>query len=112
MSNSHKEISLQLGTPLSPIALVTFIGVLVFQLANAFGIIRYLKTKCTALTEAIRNQGEADVTSLTGSLPDRLINPEEYEPPFYTPQGQATAEPTEAQAQRRLIPVYTYGSIN
>ena len=92
------------------IALATFIGVLVFQLANALGIIRYPKRKCTALTEAIRNQDEADVTSPPGSLPDRLINPEEYEPPFYTPQGQATAEPTEAR--KRLIPVYTYGSIN
>ena len=49
------------------------------------------------------------------SLPDRLINPEEYEPPFHTPQGDIAAEPTEGanEAQKRLItPVYTYGSID
>ena len=93
------------------IALATFMGILVFQLASVMGIIHDLKRKCTAMTEAIRNEAETDMTSLTGSLPDRLINPEEYEPPFYTPRGHTTAEPTEG-ALRRLIPVYTYGSIN
>ena len=93
------------------IALATFMGILVFQLASVMGINHDLKRKCTAMTEAIRNEAETDMTSLTGSLPDRLINPEEYEPPFYTPRGHTTAEPTEG-AQRRLIPVYTYGSIN
>ena len=93
------------------LALATFIGILVFQLANAFGITRYLKMKYTALTEAIRNQAEADVTSPPGSLPDRLINPEEYEPPHSTPHGHITSEPTEGP-QKRLTPVYTYGSIN
>ena len=48
------------------------------------------------------------------SLPDRLMNPGEYEPFFHTPN--ATAEPAEEElvneAQRRLTPVYTYGSIN
>ena len=91
------------------IALATFIGILVFQLASVMGIIHYLKRKCIALTKAIRNQAE---TSLPGSpVPDRLIHPENYEPPFSTPQGHTTAEPTEG-AQRRLIPAYTYGSIN
>ena len=93
------------------LALATFIGILVFQLANAFGITRYLKMKYTALTEAIRNQAEADITSPPGSLPDRLINPEEYEPPHSTPHGHITSEPTEGP-QKRLTPVYTYGSIN
>ena len=91
------------------IALATFIGILVFQLASVMGIIHYLKRKCIALIKAIRNQDE---TSLPGSpVPDRLIHPENYEPPFSTPQGHTTAEPTEG-AQRRLIPAYTYGSIN
>ena len=93
------------------IAFATFVGVNVFQLANALGIIRYLKRRCTALTEAIRNQAETDITSPPGYLPDRLINPEEYEPPHSTPHGHITSETTEG-AQRRLIPVYTYGSIN
>ena len=62
----------------------------------------------------IRNEAEAKVRSPTGSLPDRLINPEEYEQPFHTPQGNATAESMGVnEAQRRLMaPVYTYGSIN
>ena len=94
------------------IALATFVGILVFQLASVMGIIHYLKRKCIALTKAIRNQAETDVTSLPGSpVPDRLIHPEDYEPPFSTPQGHTTAEPTQG-AQRRLIPAYTYGSIN
>ena len=94
------------------IALATFMGILVFQLASVMGIIHYLKRKCTAMTKAIRSLAETDVTSLPGSpVPDRLINPEDYEPPFSTPQGHTTAETTEG-AQRRLIPVYTYGSIN
>ena len=51
------------------------------------------------------------------SLPDRLINPGGYKLPFHTPQRHGTVEPSEGEelvgkAQRRLIPVYTYGSIN
>ena len=99
------------------IALATFIGILVFQLANVTGITQYLKRRCTALKLAIRNQAaaEAEVEPLDNDLlPDRLINPQEYEPPFHTQQGHATAELTGAnEAQRRLLtPVYTYGSIN
>ena len=99
------------------IALATFIGILVFHLASVTGITQHLKMKCTTLKLAIRNQAaaEAEVEPLDNDLlPDRLINPQEYEPPFHTPQGHATAELTGAnEAQRRLItPVYTYGSIN
>ena len=93
------------------IALATFIGILVFQIANVTGITQYLKRKCTGA--AIRNQAEADVKD-DGFLPDRLVNPKEYEPPYYTSQGHTITEPTEGanEAQRRLIPAYTYGSIN
>ena len=57
--------------------------------------------------KAIRNQAETDMMSLPGSpVPDRLIKPEKYEPPFSTPQGHTTAEPTKG-AHRRLIPAYT-----
>ena len=99
------------------IALTTFIGILVFRLASVTGITQHLKMKCTTLKLAIRNQAgaEAEVEPLDNDLlPDRLINPEEYEPPFHTPQGHATAELTGAnEAQRRLLtPVYTYGSVN
>ena len=75
------------------IALATFIGILVFQLPSVMGIIHYLKRKCIALAKAIRN--EAETSSPRSPVPDRLINPENYEPPFSTPQGHTTAEPTE-----------------
>ena len=93
------------------VALATFIGILVLQLANMTGITQSLKEKCAALKLAIRNQAEAEVEpSDIDSLPDRLINPGEYEPPFHT---HATAGPTEGANQARLItPVYTYGSID
>ena len=63
------------------------------------------------MKSAIRNQAEAEVVpSDIDSLPDRLINPGEYEPPFHT---HATAGPTEGANEARLItPVYTYGSID
>ena len=65
------------------------------------------------------SEAEADVEteSDTGSLPDRLINPGEYEPVLLTTEEHTAAEPTEDkevvnEEPRRLIPVYTYGSIN
>ena len=65
------------------------------------------------------SEAEADVEteSDTESLPDRLINPEEYEPVLHTTEEHSTAESTENKGlvneePRRLTPVYTYGSIN
>ena len=91
------------------IAFATFIGILAFQLTSVTGITQYLKRKC----KAIRNQ---EPKSPTGSLPDRLINAEEYELPFHTPQEHADAELTEEEkvdgAQGRLTPVYTCDSTN
>ena len=64
------------------------------------------------------SQAGADVEaeSDTSFLPDRLINPGEYEPLPPTTE-EHTAELTEnkepdSEELRRLIPVYTYGSIN
>ena len=64
-------------------------------------------------------QTEADVEaeSDTGSLPDRLINPEEYEPVLPTTAEHTAADITEDkepdnEEPRRLTPVYTYSSIN
>ena len=89
------------------IAFATFIGIVAFQLANVTGITQYLKRKC----KAIRNQ---EPKSPTDSLPDRLINAEEYELPFHTPQQHANAELTGEEkvdgAQGRLTPVYTCDS--
>ena len=89
------------------IAFATFIVILAFQLVNVMGITQYLKRKC----KTIRNQ---EPKSPTDSLPDRLINAEEYEQLFYTSQQQADAELTGEEmvdgAQGRLTPVYTCDS--
>ena len=75
------------------------------------GIIQCFKGQCAVLKLAIRNQAEAEVEpSDIDFLPDWLINPGEYEPPFHT---HDTAGPTEGAHGARLItPVYTYGSID
>ena len=62
-------------------------------------------------------EAEAEAESDIDSLPDRLINPGEYEPVLPTTEEHSTAEPTEDkepvdEEPRRLTPVYTYGSIN
>ena len=81
-------------------------------MANVTGITQYLKMKCTAVATRNKYRAEAEVRTPTGSLPDRLINPEENELSFHTPH--ATVEPAEGanEAQRRLIPAYTYSVIN
>ena len=64
-------------------------------------------------------QVETDVEaeSVNDSLPDRLMNPERYEPVLSTTEEHTTAELTEnkepiKEDPRRLTPVYTYGSIS
>ena len=58
-----------------------------------------------------------EAESDTGFLPDRLINPGEYEPVLPTTEEHTAAELTETKSQsmheepRRLMPLYTYGSI-
>ena len=69
--------------------------------------------KCAAAR--VIHDGEVEVEPQDiDSLPDRLVNPEEYEQQFYSPRGHTAAEPTENvnEAQRMLIPAYTYGSID
>ena len=98
------------------IAFATFVCIFAFRLANVTGITQYLNRKCPVLKNAIQNPQEAqsELRSPTDSLPDRLINPEEDEPLSHTPQEHVTAESTEGanEVQRKLTPVYTYGSIN
>ena len=58
-----------------------------------------------------------EAESDTGFLPDRLINPGEYEPVLPTTEEHTAAELTDDKEQvneepRRLTPVYTYGSID
>ena len=64
----------------------------VFQLANVTGTTQQAKKKCAAAE--IRNlQADVHVEPLEDeSLPDQLINPEEYKPPCHTPQGHTTTD--------------------
>ena len=92
------------------------------KLAKKIGITQCLKRRYKTLKryiQATRPTSEAEeaveAESDTGSLPDRLINPGEYEPVL--PMREHTAaeliegnEP-DNEKLRRLIPVYTYGSI-
>ena len=73
----------------------TFIWILTFQLAKVTGISQYLKKKCTAV--AITNVHPEVEPAGINFLPDQLVNPGQYEPPLFTSQKGATAEPTEKE---------------
>ena len=92
------------------------------KLGKKTGITQCLKRKYDNLRGCTRctNQAETDVEAGTGSLPDRLINPGDYEPVLIpTTEENIVAEPMRTESKepvseeaRRLTPVYTYGSIN
>ena len=70
-------------------------------------------------TTRSNSEAKKDVESKsdTASLPDRLMNPGEYEPVLPTTEECTACRPTEDNERvneepRRLTPVYTYGSIN
>ena len=88
-----------------------------YVLAKKAGITQRLKKKYRTLKTCMltaKHTGQAELEveteSDTGSLPDRLINPGDYEPVLEFRENTA-AEPIEDKEQRRLTPVYTYGSI-
>ena len=93
------------------------------KLAKKIGIPQYLKRKYKILKRCVQTtrptseaKKDVEVESDTDSLPDRLINPGEYEQVLPTTEHTA-AELTEKkepdnEEPRRLTPVYTYGSIN
>ena len=112
VSPSERD-QLAVGYTSVSIALATFIGNLVFQVAKVTGIAQYLRMKCAAARVAHHAEVEVEPQDI-GSLPDRLVNPGEYQPEFNSPKGHTTAEPMEMvnEAQRLLIPAYTYGSVN
>ena len=92
------------------------------KLAKKTGITQCLKRNYDHLRGCTRctNQAETDVEAGTGSLPDRLINPGEYEQVLIpTTEENIVAEPMHTESKEqvseeagRLTPVYTYGSIN
>ena len=102
------------------IALVTFIGILAFQLADVTGVTQCLKRKYVDLKRhrmANRHlEAEVESESDTDSIPDRLINPNQYELLPYTAQKHRFAEPAENneavnEEPRRVITVDTYSSM-
>ena len=91
------------------------------KLTKKAGITQCLKRIYESLKICARctGQTEADVEREfdTGSLPDRLLNPEEYESVLSTTEQHTAAEPTENKQHvnediRRMIPVHTYGSMS
>ena len=99
------------------VAFTTFIAILAFQLANVTGFDKYLKRKCSALRRSNRceHQVETDMEYNSDTLPDRLINPLEYEALLNS--AQEHDEPTESdesvdEPQIKILPVYTYNPTN
>ena len=104
---------------------IVLIFYICYVLAKKAGIIQCLKRKYETLKRCVqstRNSSQAETDteaeSDTGSLPDRLINPEDYEPVLLTAEKHTAAEATESidpagnKEKRKLSPVYTYGSIS
>ena len=91
-----------------------------YVLATKAGITQWFKRKYETLRKCmqatIHAQNDIEAESDTDSLPDRLINPGEYEPVLPTTEENTTAESTDHDNEdpRRLTPVYiyTYGSIS
>ena len=91
-----------------------------YVLAKKAGIPQCLKRKYKILKRrmhACQVETGVETESDTDSLPDRLINPERYEPVLSTTEEHTAAELTEnkdpvKEDPRRLTPVYTYGSIS
>ena len=94
------------------------------KLAKKIGITQCLKRKYETLKRCMQttrptSQAKKDVEAEfdTDSLPDRLINPGEYEPVLPTTEehksdGLTEDKQEDSEEPRRLILVYTYGSIN
>ena len=102
------------------IALVTFIGILAFQLADVTGVVQCIKRKYIDLKRHRMSnrhlEVEVESESDTDSLPDRLINPNQYELLPHTAQKHRVAEPAESneavnEEPRRVITVDTYSSM-
>ena len=113
-------LTLMLGVP--HMVLMFF---LCYKLAKITGLIHCLNRKYTVLKShliAIRHifqtQRDREAEFNTDSLPDRMINPGEYDSMLHAPTEHSVAEPTAenkgpvSEEARRITPVYTYGSIN
>ena len=91
--------------------------IMIFYICK-IGTIQCLKRKYETMKRCVQatrptSEAEADVEGKSDidSLPDRLINAGDYEPVLPTNEEHTAAVLTEDK-ERRLIPVYTYSSIN
>jgi len=103
------------------VALMFFIC---YKLAEKTGVTLWLKLKYKDFKEwilstrqTVQAMENVDVTSDVESLPDRLINPEDYEPLLPNANNCTVGESPDSKVSildepRRLTPVYTYGSMN
>ena len=92
-----------------------------YVLAKKVGIAQYLQVKYETLRVCVQTkchtdetETDMDATIYTDFLPDRLVNPGEYEPVLLTTEEHTAAEIKDAvnDNPRWLTPVYTYGSFN
>ena len=118
-SNPAKAVFNVILIPISLLSIPHMVLILYicYMLAKKAGITQCLKGKYNSLKACVQatihtRQAEADVEteSDTNSLPDRVINPGEYEPVLPTTEEHTTDEPVN-EDPRKLTPVYTYGSI-
>ena len=95
--------------------------VLIFYICHIFtrktGIIQYMRGRYKTFVQVIKHTGtNVEDESCIDSLPDRLLNPEEYEPLLPTTEEHTAADCVNKEAvneePRRLIPVYTYSSFS
>ena len=89
---------------------MVLIGYICYVLAKKVGITQCLKRKYRTMKTCVlaathRGQAEADIEaeSDTGSLPDRLMNPGEYEPVLQVRREHAAAEPTELKTESKSM---------
>jgi len=71
-----------------------------------------LKRFVSANWHTIQVQADREAGFNTESLPDRIINPGEYDPMLPVVVEHSVAEPNEDKESgaRRICPAYTYGS--
>lgn len=90
---------------------VPHMALICYVLANKAGITQCLKGKLNRWVQSKRRKSQADMDveaeTDTGSLPDRLVNPVDYEPVLLTRKHTAV----ESAQDKRLTQVHTYGSI-
>ena len=113
-------LSILLTTLLLIVLHLVLIIYICYVFARKANITQYLTRKYDSLKRHVlavwcisQVEADAEAESDTDSLPDRLVNPEEYELLLPSTEEHAAAEEAVmiSETPRRLTPVYTYGSI-